>query len=163
VGAPLPDQPSDSELESFLNATEQGVAAALAGGWEKEHMMVYVLDEPTHSVVREYLPKLSAAVKRRVGNVSVVTCGSDQLELRLGYNGSAPMEFPDVDVFIPRCFSYASTSAADLATIRAAGQQVGCYTSGIPDGPAGLNWYLEYPAIRSRLMLGAGAWSSGLE
>ena len=69
----------------------------------------------------------------------------------------------DVDVFIPRCWSYANTSATDLGTIRAAGQQVGCYTSGIPDGPAGLNWYLEYPAIRSRLMLGAGAWKDGLE
>jgi hypothetical protein len=163
VGTALPNKPTDIELESFLNATENGVATALAGGWPKENMMVYVLDEPTHTIVREFLPKISAAVKRRVGNVSVVTCGSDQLALRLGYNGTAPMLFPDVDVFIPRCWSYANTSAADLATIRAAGQSVGCYTSGIPDGPAGLNWYVEYPAIRSRIMLGTGAWSSGLD
>ena len=96
--------------------------------------------------------------------VQVVTCGNDQWSLRLGAVPGHPVQqFPHVDIFVPRCPLYANTSASALAAVRGAGQRIGCYTSGIPAGEAGLNWYIEYPAIRSRLLVGAGAWKSGLE
>ena len=125
--------------------------------------MQYILDEPSHAEAASVLPVLSAKVKAAVGNVTVVTCGSSQWDVRLGYNGSQPAALPDVDVFIPRCWTLANTSDADIAAVRASGQRVGCYTSGIPSGEAGLNWYVEYPAIRSRLMLGVASWFHQLD
>ena len=96
--------------------------------------------------------------------VKVVTCGNTQWSLRLGLIPGQPMQrFVHVDIFVPRCPQYANTSERAMASVRATGQHVGCYTSGIPSGEAGLNWFIEYPAIRSRLLVGAGAWKSGLE
>ena len=78
-------------------------------------------------------------------------------------NGVKQDLLPHVDVFIPRCWTLANTSVAEIAAVKASGQRVGCYTSGIPYGPAGLNFFLEYPAIRARLLLGVGAWQADLD
>ena len=69
-----------------------------------------------------------------------------------------------VDVFIPRTLTYANQTASHLSAIRAYGKTIGWYTSGIPGGDNALQLgYLEYAAIRPRLLLGTAAWQAGSE
>ena len=55
--------------------------------------------------------------------------------------------------------SFANTTAATKAAVRRRGQRVGLYTSGFPYGAEALNWGLQLPAIRSRLLMGAAMWA----
>ena len=87
---------------------------------------------------------------------------------------------PGVDIFLPPlaghvlpgqtcdgigacAASFANASKQAKAAVAAAGQRLGLYTSGFPGGKDGLNWKVELPVIRSRLLLGLGALSDGVE
>eukprot|EP01051_Picozoa_sp_SAG22_P000323 SAG22_NODE_7_length_40155_cov_25.241356_36_plen_176_part_00 len=60
--------------------------------------------------------------------------------------------------YVSDTLGYANTTEATRAKVRSEGQKVGWYTSGVPSGHGGLNWYVEYPAVRSRLLMGVAAW-----
>ena len=161
--APDATSMTDAKFEQFMNTTKNGVDLALQAGWDRESVMVYMMDEPGTADVVQLLPNISAEVKKRFGNVTTVTCGDAQWSVRLGLHNVTQHSLPHVDVFIPRCWTLTNTSAEDVASIRASGQRIGCYTSGIPSGENALNFFVEYPAIRARLMLGVGAWHHALD
>jgi len=87
-------------------------------------------------------------------------------------NGTIPLPRGEerlkyVDLIVPRAWDSNNWSnpenqkpgqGADFyKKAREGGKMFGWYVSGIPVGKAGLNWYVEYPPMRSRLMAGVAA------
>jgi hypothetical protein len=73
-----------------------------------------------------------------------------------------------VDIIVPRAWLYsanwsdpsnqqAGRGREFIKKAREGGKQIGWYVSGTPVGKAGLNWYVEYPPMRARLMAGVAA------
>ena len=89
----------------------------------------------------------SRALKAHFPDIQVATCGRCQWAEMIRHTQWPEQPqvytFPDVDIFIPRSVGYVNTSAAAFAQARGAKKSVGWYTSGIPGGYGGLNWFLE--------------------
>lgn len=171
---------TENETAAFYEQVSSAIELTDAAGIPRNATSVYVLDESPANVDAAMLPVISAKIKALYGRggdgVQVVTCGSNQWLLRM--NGSE--SFPDVDIFLPPlaghvlpgqtcdgigacAASFANTSEKAKAIAAAAGQRLGLYISGFPGGEYGLNWKVELPIIRSRLLLGLAAFSDGVE
>lgn len=164
-----PDLNANSNFTSFFSAVNAAVALTDAAGIPRNCTSVYVLDESSAKEDVAVLPIVSREVKLRFGReVQVVTCGQNQWWLRT--TGEPRQSFPDVDIFIPplaghflpgtgavagAVASFANTTNTAAANeVRKANQVVGLYTSGFPYGADALNWALELPVIRSRILMG---------
>jgi hypothetical protein len=159
-----------ADISAFYDKVRSALTLVDAAGIPRNATSVYIMDESGASVDIAVIPRVSAAVKKQFGRgVTVVTCGQNQWWLRR----SGKQAFPDVDIFIPPLAdhvlkgfvtedgfgaSFANTTAAMKQTARSAGQRVGLYTSGFPYGAKALNWGVELPAIRSRLLMGVAMW-----
>eukprot|EP01052_Picozoa_sp_SAG31_P037928 SAG31_NODE_4977_length_2823_cov_1.691997_2_plen_586_part_00 len=166
---------TENETEAFYAQVDEAIKLIDAAEIPRNATSVYVLDESSAQVDMAVLPQVSARVKALFGDIQVVTCGSNQWLLRM--NGSAT--FPDVNIFIPPlaghvlpghvcdggscAASFANSSKEAKAAATAAGQRVGLYTSGFPGGKEALNWKVELPVIRSRLLLGLAAFSEAVQ
>jgi hypothetical protein len=172
---------TQNETAAFYAQVASAIQLTDAAGIPRNATSVYVLDESPADVDAVVLPLISKKIKALYGGgngtgVQVVTCGSNQWLLRR--NGSA--SFPNVDIFLPPlaghvlpgqtcdgigacAASFANSSKKAKAAVAAAGQRLGLYTSGFPGGKDGLNWKVELPVIRSRILLGLAAFSDGVE
>ena len=145
-------------LEYRIAQVKALAARATAQGWSQENLFVYIFDEVGPSSVNAVGRILSSRVKAVCPKCQVVACGSavfnmlaaDPTVYEKGHGGALEL----VDVFIPRLADYANASKTLLATLRAAGKRVGWYVSGAPAGDYALNFFVEYPAIRPRLLAG---------
>jgi hypothetical protein len=146
------------ELEYRISQVKALAARATAQGWSEENLFVYIFDEVGSSSVNAVGRILSSRVKSVCAKCQVVACGSavfsmlaaDPTVYEKGRGGALEL----VDVFIPRLADYANASKLLLATLRAAGKRVGWYVSGAPAGDHALNFFVEYPPIRPRLLAG---------
>jgi hypothetical protein len=154
---------TSTAISQLVNATAAAIEATTEAGWPLENTIVYIGDEIGGPLL-EGLAAQSAAIKARWPEVKVVTCGRNQWARRIRHTEwpwlpQDPMDnFSAVDIFVPYTIGYENTSEATREAVRRAGQKVGWYTSGVPSGHGGLNFYVEYPAVRSRLLMGLAAW-----
>ena len=165
---------------SWQERMSQMMAAATflqQAGWPQECMYVYMLDEAhAHAALRT----ISQRVKKLLPKAQTVVTGDNAFPFDLQNRCTGPdlpsqrcmstadlesgglLEF--IDWFIPRTSTYANQTASHLAAIRVKGKKIGWYTSGIPGGDNALQiGYLEYSAIRPRLLLGTAAWKANAE
>ena len=170
-------------VQAFLKGVNDSIAKAEAAGWLRKNMLLYAFDEPGVNQMPG-LEQFSRMAKEALGpDIQIATCGNSQWEYYYGVgnasigdgtgNGTIPLppgeeRLKYVDLIVPRAWLY-SANWSDPANqnpgygqdfikkARAGGKKIGWYVSGTPVGKAGLNWYVEYPPMRSRLMAGVAA------
>ena len=151
-------------LEQRLAAMMANARTAKAAGWDESSFFIYLLDETD---VHPWMRNVTSRVRALLPRAKTIALGDNAFP----YEGAAPPHLnygaleaggwlEDVDILIPRLPTYANMSSTAVRTVREKyGRQVGWYTSGVPAGNFALNTgYAEYPAMRSRLLLGTAAW-----
>jgi hypothetical protein len=170
-----------AKVQEFLRGVNASIAKAEAAGWPRKNMLLYAFDEPSVSQMPG-LEQFSRLAKDALGpDIQIATCGNGQWEYYYGVgnasigtgNGTIPLppgeeRLKYVDLIVPRAWLYSQNWSDPvyqqpgrgqdfIKKARAGGKKIGWYVSGTPVGKAGLNWYVEYPPMRSRLMAGVAA------
>ncbi len=119
-------------------------------GWPEGSYGIYFLDETSDF---ETLAKAAKVMRDNFPGVPLMTTGYDR---SYGVDGESPVA-DLLDIWVPLTPRYAE----DLERIqdgRKLGKRAWWYICVGPRGKADLNWFVQYPAIRARLLMGAATW-----
>ncbi|MBN2307319.1 MAG: DNRLRE domain-containing protein [Candidatus Hydrogenedentes bacterium] len=139
----------DAYVPVFIEKMRRSLAVADAAGWPREHLAIYMFDETKDFDV---LAKAAAQVKAAFPDIRLMTTGYDR---SYGVKGGPIDEV--MDIWCPLTPRFAE----DLEVIeegRALGKQAWWYVCCGPRGDKPLNFFCQYPAVRSRLLMGAATW-----
>ncbi len=136
----------DSFAKDWLRMVGKAHKIASAAGFADQQLSLYMFDETNDLSLLSHAAKMAKAA---FPNVAVMTTARD---LSFGLNTSVDISVPHMDV-------YANNLPA-IKKAREAGKQVWWYVSCCGMSPAAykLDFFVEYPAIRSRLLAGAAPW-----
>jgi len=139
----------DDYVPDFIEMIEESLRVADAAGWPRSNMMIYFFDE-THDF--ESLNRVATKVKTAFPDIPLMTTGYDR---SYGVKGG-PID-SSMDIWCPLSPTYLE----DLELIekgRAIGKKAWWYVCCVPKGGNDLNFFCQFPAIRSRLLMGTAAW-----
>ena len=151
-------------FEQRLEAMVANAKMAKAAGWDESNFYVYLLDETD---VHPWMRNVTSRVHALLPQAKTIALGDNAFPYEgavMPHLNFSALEdggwLEGVDIFIPRMPTYANLTETAVRTVREQyGRQVGWYTSGVPAGNFALNTgYMEYPAMRGRLLLGTAAW-----
>lgn len=141
----------DSFFDDWLQMVGKAYTVASAAGFADKQLSLYMFDETNDLHLLTHAAKMAKAAFPKV---AVMTTARD---LSFGLNTSVDISVPHMDV-------YANNLPA-IRKAREAGKQVWWYVSCCGMSPAAykLDFFIEYPAIRSRLLAGAAPWHYGVD
>ena len=143
----------DAFLPRWLQMANTSRRLAAAAGFSDAQTSLYLFDETMDLAL---LTKAATAAKRAFPTVPVMSTARDP---SFGIDTCVDISVVHMDVYS------APANAAAIARARAAGKQVWWYVSCCAYHPAGvaLDFFIEYPALRSRLLGGAAPWKFNVE
>jgi hypothetical protein len=121
-----------------------------AAGWPEKSYGIYFLDETRDF---EALAKAAKAMREHFPGVPLMTTGYDR---SYGVDRNSPVA-DALDIWVPLTPRY-HDDWERIREGRGLGKQAWWYICVGPRGRNDLNWFVEYPAIRARLLMGAATW-----
>ena len=139
----------DEYVPDFLTMLAESLRVADSAGWPRSNMAIYLFDETSDF---NQLANVAGKVKKAFPDIPLMTTGYDR---SYGVKGGPLDEF--IDIWCPLTPRFVE----DWESIKA-GRKVGkkawWYVCCGPKGGKDLNFFSQFPAIRSRLLMGAAAW-----
>lgn len=135
-------------VPKFIEMMRESLRVAEAAGWPRENLAIYCFDEAKEM---ELVAKATARVKEAFPDIAIMTTAYDR---SYGVK-DGPLD-ACMDIWCPLTPRYAE----DLEIIkegRTKGKRAWWYVCCGPGG-AHLNFFSQFPAIRSRLLMGAATW-----
>jgi hypothetical protein len=163
----------------LVHDLSNGTAQLDAAGWPRKNQYVYLSDE-VFGVSR--LPELSSSTVQKEltfegkkadliakiapGAVTVAT-GQGMFFVAAVANTSEAKpggRLANIALYIPYCYQLVNSSwAAGAQMLRSLGKRVGCYAASDSGGDFGVDFGMEYPALRARLLMGASMWKTKVD
>jgi len=138
----------DEYLEKCVAMLKADLARVEAANWPKDRVGIYFLDETSNF---EALGKAARAMKEAFPNIPLMTTGYDR-----SYGLDDGLVSKYMDIWVPLTPRYHADQAKILEG-RKLGKQAWWYICVGPRERRSLNWFVQYPAIRSRLLMGVAA------
>jgi len=138
----------DEYLQDYVGLLRDELQRVRAANWPEDRMGLYFLDETSDF---EALAKAAQVMKDNFPEIPLMTTGYDR---SYGTEETGVSKF--LDIWVPLTPRYHQ----DVETIeqgRELGKSAWWYICVGPRDPGALNWFVEYPAIRARLLMGAAA------
>lgn len=156
------DGPGEAAVTLLLQQMKAAQKVADQAGWPRKQMYAYIGSEPK-TYMMPALGRVLPLVRKAFPDVTIVSCGIAQFVCASGLNpdGShstmpgCPAATKEVDILLPRSIYYTNYSkhaAPTLRAMRARHQQIGWYTSGVPNGEGALNFFTQLAPLRARLL-----------
>ncbi len=139
----------DEYLRKCVEMFTPDVERLHEAGWPKDRIGIYFLDETSDF---ETLGKAAQFIKQAFPDIPLMTTGYDRT---YGLEDTDPSKY--LDIWVPLTPRY-HEDREKIIRGRAIGKQTWWYICVGPRETRSLNWFTQYPAIRSRLLMGAAAW-----
>lgn len=137
-------------LTGCVVTLREEMARVRAAGWPEGSYGIYFLDETSDF---EALAQAARAMRESFPGVPLMTTGYDR-----SYGVLRDSPVADVlDIWVPLTPRY-HEDWERIREGRKLGKQVWWYTCCGPRGPRDLNWFIQFPAVRARLLMGAATW-----
>jgi hypothetical protein len=137
-------------LAECVRMFEPELERVRAAGWPEGSYGVYFLDETTDF---EALAKAMETLRTHFPGVPLMTTGYDR---SYGVGADSPVA-QALDIWVPLTPSY-QEDWERICEGRTLGKQAWWYICVAPRGRSDLNWFVQYPVIRARLLMGAATW-----
>lgn len=150
---PLHAKSAEMELDAyvphFIDMIRESLRVADAAGWPHGHLGIYFFDETRDF---EALNRAALQVKEAFPDIALMTTGYDR---SYGVK-NGPID-ASIDIWCPLTPRFVLDQHV-IAEGRKLGKKAWWYVCCGPAGNRSLNFFCQYPAIRSRLLMGAAAW-----
>ena len=140
----------DKYLQACVRWFGPELARVRAAGWPDGSYGIYFLDETKEF---DKLAMAAGVMRKHFPGVPLMTTGYDR---SYGVDKGSPVA-DLLDIWVPLTPRYQEDHAKILEG-RKLGKQAWWYICVAPRGKRELNWFTQYPAIRTRLLMGAAAW-----
>ncbi len=138
----------EAYLDTCVEMFREEVARVQAAGWPADRLGIYFLDETSDF---EALAKAAEVMKRAFPDIPLMTTGYDR---SYGLGDGAVAKW--MDIWVPLTPRY-HEDRSQIIEGRKLGKQVWWYICVGPRDRGALNWFVQYPAIRARLLMGVAA------
>jgi len=135
-------------LQAYVEMLRPEVERVREAGWPADRVGLYFLDETSDF---EALGRAAEVMKAAYPEIPLMTTGYDR-----GYGLEDTPASRFLDIWVPLTPRY-HDDREKIAQGRELGKQAWWYICVGPRNPTALNWFLEFPAIRARLLMGAAA------
>ncbi|MGI5817748.1 MAG: glycoside hydrolase domain-containing protein [Armatimonadota bacterium] len=135
-------------LEAYVEMLRPEVQRMRDADWPMDRAAVYFLDETDDF---DTLGRAVEVMRAAFPDIPLMTTGYDR-----GYGLDDSAVSRHLDIWVPLTPVY-HEDRAKIEQGRELGKQAWWYVCVVPRDPGALNWLLQYPAIRSRLLMGAAA------
>ncbi len=139
----------DAYVPKFIEMLRASLEVADAAGWPRSNLGIYFFDETREF---ETLNKAASKVKAAFPDIPLMTTGYDR---SYGVKGG-PID-KSIDIWCPLTPRFAQ-DAFTIGEGRRYGKKAWWYVCCGPRGSKDLNFFSQFPAIRSRLLMGAATW-----
>lgn len=139
----------DEYLRKCVEMFTPDVERLHEAGWPKDRMGIYFLDETSDF---ETLGKAARVIKQAFPDIPLMTTGYDRT---YGLEDTPTSKY--LDIWVPLTPRY-HEDRERIIRGRTLGKQAWWYICVGPRETRSLNWFTQYPAIRSRLLMGVAAW-----
>jgi hypothetical protein len=150
TGPDKPYQSYDDYLADCVRTFGPELERVRAAGWPEGTYGIYFLDETSDFGA---LAKAARAMREHFPGVPLMTTGYDR---SYGVDKTSPVA-DILDIWVPLTPRY-HEDWERIKQGRALGKQAWWYICVGPRGRNDLNWFVQYPAIRARLLMGAATW-----
>ena len=140
----------DQYLTGCVATFREEMARVKAAGWPEGSHGIYFLDETSDF---EALAQAARAMRDNFPGVPLMTTGYDR---SYGVLRDSPVANV-LDIWVPLTPRY-HEDWERIREGRKLGKQAWWYTCCGPRGPKDLNWFIQFPAVRARLLMGAATW-----
>ncbi len=138
----------DEYLQAYVEMLRPEVERVREAGWPADRVGLYFLDETSDF---EALGRAAEVMKAAYPDIPLMTTGYDR---SYGLEDTPASRF--LDIWVPLTPRY-HDDREKIAQGRELGKQAWWYICVGPRNPTALNWFVEFPAIRARLLMGAAA------
>jgi len=135
-------------LQDYVGMLRQELERVRAANWPADRMGLYFLDETSDF---EALTRAAQVMSESFPEIPLMTTGYDR-----SYGVDDTEISRRLDIWVPLTPRY-HEDRAKIEQGRALGKQAWWYICVGPREPGALNWFVQYPAIRARLLMGAAA------
>ncbi|MGD9495712.1 MAG: glycoside hydrolase domain-containing protein [Armatimonadota bacterium] len=135
-------------LHSYVQMLRPEVDRVRAAGWPADRVGLYFLDETSDF---EALGRAAEVMKAAYPEIPLMTTGYDR-----SYGLEDTPVSRHLDIWVPLTPRY-HEDREKIAQGRGRGKQAWWYICVGPRDARALNWFVEFPAIRARLLMGAAA------
>jgi len=149
-GDPPTYQSYDEYLADCVRMFQPELERVREAGWPEGSYGIYFLDETSDF---EALAKAARVMRDNFPDVPLMTTGYDR---SYGVDRESPVA-DALDIWVPLTPRYAE-DLERLQEGRKLGKRAWWYICVGPRGRQDLNWFVQYPAIRARLLMGAATW-----
>jgi hypothetical protein len=135
-------------LQDYVGLLQEELERVRAADWPEDRLGLYFLDETSNF---EALARAAQVMKQNFPDIPLMTTGYDR-----SYGTEETEISKHLDIWVPLTPRYHQ----DLEKIeqgRELGKSAWWYICVGPRKPGSLNWFVQYPAIRARLLMGAAA------
>jgi len=139
----------DEYVPAFMEMIKESLRVADAADWPRSNMMIYFFDETNDF---EQLDRAAAKVKKAFPDIPLMTTAYDR---SYGVK-NGPID-NSIDIWCPLTPRYVEDWEL-IKEGRKLGKKVWWYVCCGPKGNKDLNFFCQFPAIRSRLLMGAATW-----
>lgn len=139
----------DAYVPRFIEMMRASLKVADAAGWPHSNLGIYFFDETKEF---EKLNKAASQVKAAFPDIALMTTGYDR-----SYGVKDGPIDQSIDIWCPLTPRFAQDNEI-IEQGRELGKKAWWYVCCGPRGPRDLNFFTQYPAIRSRLLMGAATW-----
>ncbi|MBN1901160.1 DUF4091 domain-containing protein, partial [Candidatus Sumerlaeota bacterium] len=139
----------DEYVQDFLEMLKESLRVADSAGFPRSNMTIYLFDETKDF---NQLADVAGKVKKAFPGIPLMTTGYDR---SYGVKGG-PID-DCIDIWCPLTPRFVEDWEI-IKQGRKLGKKVWWYVCCVPHGKNDLNFFCQFPAIRSRLLMGAAAW-----
>lgn len=143
------DMEWDAYVGKFIEMIRSSLKVADAAGWPRENLGIYFFDETREF---EKLNRAASRVKEAFPDIPLMTTGYDR---SYGVRGG-PID-KSIDIWCPLTPRFVR-DRFHINEGRRYGKKVWWYVCCAPRGEKDLNFFSQFPAIRSRLLMGLATW-----
>ncbi|MBD3293125.1 MAG: DUF4091 domain-containing protein, partial [Armatimonadia bacterium] len=135
-------------LQDYVGILREELERVRAADWPEDRLGLYFLDETSDF---EALGRAAQVMKESFPDIPLMTTGYDR-----SYGTEDTVVSKYMDIWVPLTPRY-HQDVEKIVQGRELGKQAWWYICVGPRNPGALNWFVQYPAIRARLLMGAAA------
>ncbi|MFW6437505.1 MAG: glycoside hydrolase domain-containing protein, partial [Armatimonadota bacterium] len=135
-------------LQDYVGLLREELERVRSAGWPEDRLGLYFLDETSDF---EALGQAARVMKENFPEIPLMTTGYDR---SYGTEETEVSEY--LDIWVPLTPRY-HEDREKIEQGRELGKEAWWYICVGPRDPGALNWFVQYPAIRARLLMGAAA------
>jgi uncharacterized coiled-coil protein SlyX len=141
-------------LQDYVGMLQEELERVRAAHWPADRMGLYFLDETSDF---EALTRAAQVMSESFPEIPLMTTGYDR-----SYGVDDTEISRRLDIWVPLSPRY-HEDRAKIEQGRLLGKEAWWYICVGPRDPGALNWFVQYPAIRARLLMGAAARKYGVD